>query len=31
VCFFTVEGRLKGRLTPILSRNALLRLRQFER
>ncbi|GBD08283.1 CRISPR-associated endonuclease Cas1 [Candidatus Thermoflexus japonica] len=31
VAFFTVEGRLKGRLTPILSRNARLRLRQFER
>ncbi len=30
-CFFTMEGRLKGRLTPILSRNAILRLRQFER
>lgn len=30
-CFFTLGGRLKGRLTPIISRNALLRLRQFER
>ncbi|MFN3929439.1 MAG: CRISPR-associated endonuclease Cas1 [Thermoflexus sp.] len=30
-CFFTMEGRLKGRLAPIVSRNAMLRLRQFER
>lgn len=30
-CFFTMEGRLKGRLTPILSGNVPLRLRQFER
>ncbi|WP_322797777.1 CRISPR-associated endonuclease Cas1 [Thermoflexus sp.] len=30
-CFFTMEGRLKGRLAPIVSRNVPLRLRQFER
>jgi len=30
-CFFTMGGRLKGRLTPLVSRNVPLRLRQFER
>jgi len=29
--FFTLEGRLKGRLVPIVSPNVVLRLRQFER